>query len=126
MSFLSLCETMNYRKTAEFLHLTQPAITKQIQSLESEYGTKLFRYDGRKLQRTDKSYLMESYALSEKINYQQIIELLSTENKEKLRVGLTKSIGEFVILDYLLNYFQRTQELVDCTDPLKLDRMIQL
>ena len=46
-TFLTLCRVMNYRVAAEELHLTQPAVTKQIQSLEQQYGVKLFRYDGR-------------------------------------------------------------------------------
>lgn len=37
-TFLTVCATMNYRKAAEQLHLTQPAVTKQIQALEALYG----------------------------------------------------------------------------------------
>ncbi|MCR5717108.1 MAG: LysR family transcriptional regulator [Lachnospiraceae bacterium] len=40
--FISLAGTLNYMKTAEQLGLTQPAVTKQIQSLEAELGCKLF------------------------------------------------------------------------------------
>lgn len=29
-TFLAVCQTMNYRRAAEALHLTQPAVTKQI------------------------------------------------------------------------------------------------
>ena len=36
LTFLTLCRTMNYRLAAEALHLTQPAVTKQIQSLEAQ------------------------------------------------------------------------------------------
>ena len=48
-TFLTLCNTMNYRIAAEQLHLSQPAVTKQIQALEQGFGTKLFRYDGHTL-----------------------------------------------------------------------------
>ena len=41
-TFLTLCQTMNYRVAAERLHLSQPAVTKQIQSLEQSLQTKLF------------------------------------------------------------------------------------
>ena len=46
-TFLTLCSTMNYRRAADALHLTQPAVTKQIQALEAQYGVKLFSYDER-------------------------------------------------------------------------------
>ena len=41
-TFLTLCSTMNYSRAADALHLTQPAVTKQIQALEAQYGVKLF------------------------------------------------------------------------------------
>ena len=37
-TFLALCEIMNYTKTAETLHITQPAVTQQIRWLEEYYG----------------------------------------------------------------------------------------
>ena len=40
--FISLANTLNYMKTSEQLGLTQPAVTKQIQSLEAELCCKLF------------------------------------------------------------------------------------
>ena len=40
-TFLSLCETRSYTRTAEYLHITQPAVTQHIKYLESYYGTKL-------------------------------------------------------------------------------------
>ena len=42
-TFLTVCATMNYRKAAEQMHLTQPAVTKQIQALEALYGVTLPR-----------------------------------------------------------------------------------
>ena len=40
--FLSLTSTLNFAKTAEQMHTSQPAITRQIQSLEKELHTQLF------------------------------------------------------------------------------------
>ena len=36
-SFLTLCDTMHYGRAAEKLHLSQPAVSKHIQSLENQY-----------------------------------------------------------------------------------------
>ena len=40
--FISLASTLNYMKNAEQLGLTQPAVSKQIQTLETELNCKLF------------------------------------------------------------------------------------
>ena len=45
-TFLTLYELMNYRRTAEQLKLSQPAVTQQIHALERDYGCRLFTYDG--------------------------------------------------------------------------------
>ena len=49
-TFLLLCQLMNYRKTADALGITQPAVTQQIHFLEREYGCKLFTYQNSRLQ----------------------------------------------------------------------------
>lgn len=40
--FTTLANTLNYMRTAEELNMTQPAVSRQIQSLEQELGTQLF------------------------------------------------------------------------------------
>ncbi len=40
--FLSVCDTLNFTRTAQQLHLSQQAVSKQIMSLEAELGYKLF------------------------------------------------------------------------------------
>ncbi len=50
--FIAVAETLNFAKAAETLHVTQPAVTHQIQSLESELNTKLFRRSTRSVEIT--------------------------------------------------------------------------
>ena len=47
LTFVELCKTMSYTKTAQKLHLTQPAVTQHIKFLENLYGCKLFIYTGK-------------------------------------------------------------------------------
>ena len=75
-TFLTLCETLNYRRAAERLHLTQPAVTKQIQALEAEYGAVLFRYDGRRLHKTSKGELLELHAIAQRYNHQKLLQAM--------------------------------------------------
>ena len=62
LTFLKLCEKMNYTKTAEALHITQPAVTQHIHFLEEHYGCKLFSYSGKVLQLTEKGELLRRLA----------------------------------------------------------------
>jgi DNA-binding transcriptional LysR family regulator len=41
-NFLVLCETLNFRKAAEYINIVQPALSRQIQLLEQELGAQLF------------------------------------------------------------------------------------
>ena len=58
-TFLTLCESMNYRKTAEMLHISQPAVTQQIHYLENQYGQKLFQYENRRLVKIEAAAILE-------------------------------------------------------------------
>ena len=44
-----LCETLNFRRAAEQINIVQPALSKQIQSLEKEVGALLFNRSRRKV-----------------------------------------------------------------------------
>ncbi len=114
-TFLTLCKTMNYRATAEELHLTQPAITKQIQALEVEYGAKLFTYDGRKLEKTDKGQLLQRYAASLAYNYEELRMAMQEKNRLHLRVGATKTIGDYVIGPAVMRYLRNPEHELSLT-----------
>lgn len=109
-TFLVLCRTMNYRKTAEELHLTQPAVTKQIQALEHHYGEKLFQYDGHKLHITEKGKILEHYAKSVQYNLSQLEVAMKKERKTMLRIGATKTIGSYVIQERIKEFLRRTND----------------
>ncbi|MCR4892943.1 MAG: LysR family transcriptional regulator [Lachnospiraceae bacterium] len=121
-AFLTLCRTMNYRKAADELHLTQPAVTKQIKALEAEYHTRLFIYDGRQLHKTDKCLILETYARSMEYNYQEMQLAMQEKERLHLRIGATKSIGDYVIapsvIQYLRNKDHELTLIVDNTEQL--------
>jgi len=103
-TFLTLCQTMNYRIAAERLHLSQPAVTKQIQSLEQALGTKLFLYDGHMLHKTEKCLLLERYAISMQYQFEELQLAIADKERFKLRIGATKTIGDYVLIDAIQDY----------------------
>ena len=106
LTFLTLCRTMNYRRAADALHLTQPAVTKQIQSLESQYGVKLFSYDERKLRKTAQGEILERYAIELQYNDAELARLLAAKPKTLLRIGATKSIGDYILIPEIRRFLE--------------------
>ena len=103
-TFLTLCQTMNYRMAAERLHLSQPAVTKQIQSLEQSLQTKLFYYDGHTLHKTEECLLLERYAISQQYQFEELQLDIVGKKRLKLRIGATKTIGDYGLIDAIRNY----------------------
>ena len=103
-TFLTVCDTMNYRKAAELLHITQPAVTQHIQFLEKEYQCHLFLYENRRLVKTEAASVLEQYARAMRYNESSIRQELRKSSVRELKVGATKTIGDYVILDQIHHY----------------------
>ena len=55
--FLAVAEFLNFAKAAEQMNISQPAITRQIQSLETELGGKLFQRSTRVVRLTENGHI---------------------------------------------------------------------
>lgn len=121
-TFLTLCECMNYRRTAEILHISQPAVTQQIHHLEAEYGRKLFVYENRRLEKTEAALLLETYARAARQREREVREKLTGAQINRLRIGATKTIGDYALQDQIFNYLARRENaltlIVDNTEHL--------
>lgn len=62
--FLEVADQLSYAKAAQTLHLSQPAVTKKIKSLEDELQVKLFDRDTRHVSLTEEGRLFYPNALS--------------------------------------------------------------
>jgi len=100
-TFLTLCREMNYRKTAEALNMTQPAVTQHIHFLEDYYSCRLFEYDRHVLRLTEKGQLLKVHAENLRYQEQSFEKRLRGDGKITLRIGATKTIGEYVIKNQL-------------------------
>lgn len=61
-SFLAVADHLNFRRAAEELHLTQPALSRQIQQLEKAIGKPLFLRDKRKVELTHAGRYLYNHA----------------------------------------------------------------
>ncbi len=121
-TFLVLCECMNYRKAAELLHITQPAVTQQIHFLEREYGCKLFSYQNRRLAKTEAAVTLEHYARAAKLHERTLREKLAGSQVRELKIGATKTIGDYFLGEQIRRYLQKKENaltlIVDNTEHL--------
>ncbi|BDI19317.1 hypothetical protein ANSO36C_51190 [Nostoc cf. commune SO-36] len=60
--FLAVAEMLHFTRAAEALYITQPAVSAAIQTLEAEYGVKLFHRIGRHIEITDAGKLLQGEA----------------------------------------------------------------
>ena len=96
-TFLVLCETMNYTRAAERLCLTQPAVNHHIHYLEDHYGCRLFSYEGKVLRLTEAGVKLREYTRSLAYNSRKVEESMMAPKPLSLRIGASKTIGEFVV-----------------------------
>lgn len=105
-TFLNLCETMSYTRTAQQLNITQPTVTQHIQHLEKIYKTPLFSYAHKELTLTEKGKLLRRYAISMRANSEQIDKVMREPGKARasLNFGATLTIGEYTMPPILQKY----------------------
>ena len=109
-TFLVLCETMHYTRAAQRLCVTQPAVTHQIRALEEHYGCRLFSYEGKTLRLTEAGVRLREMARSLAYNSRKMEQAMAIPAPRVLRVGATKTIGEFVIAPLISRFLRRHPE----------------
>ena len=113
LTFLTLYDEMNYRRTAEKLNMTQPGVTQHIHYLEKYYGVKLFEYDGRTLSKTKQAEQLKQHFESVRAEELSLKEDFVQADRLHLRVGATKTIGEFVIVPEVRKFLLHGNHCLD-------------
>ena len=109
-TFLVLCETMNYTRAAERLCLTQPAVTHHIHYLEEHYGCRLFSYEGKVLRLTEAGVKLREFTRSMTYNSRKVESAMAAPAPMSLRVGASKTIGEYVIAPQVERFLRSQPE----------------
>jgi len=106
-TFLCVCRHMNFTRASEELHITQPAVTQQIHSLENYYCVRLFNYSNRTLTLTKQGEYLRSHLEAMYHDTQRIKENLSeAETFPTLNIGTTMSAGDYVCPEYFAGFMK--------------------
>ena len=115
--FRTVAEQLSFRKAAEELYLTQPAVSLQIKALEEDLGVQLFDRSGAHIALTQAGTLLFGYAkrgsalLAEA---EHEVASLSGEHAGQLALGASTTIAQYV-LPRLLGEFRREHPRVHPT-----------
>ena len=110
-TFLTVCQCMNFTRASEKLNITQPAVSQHIRFLEKHYNTKLFRYEGKKLQLTGAGEILRNASLTMKHDELSIQdEMLKAEDEKELRFGATRTVGDALMGNILERYLRKYPE----------------
>ncbi len=115
--FRAVARQLSFRKAAEELYLTQPAVSLQIKALEEDIGVQLFDRTGSHIALTEAGRVL--LACSQQVNTllieaEQQIAALSGDHAGKLALGASTTIAQYV-LPRLLGGFSREHPRVHLT-----------
>lgn len=107
--FLAAAECGNFSKTGRQLHLSQPAISQKIVSLEKRFGTKLFSRKGRSVRLTEAGQALQPIArelLASACRLEETMASLQGEVVGEMNIGCSTASGKY-LLPGLIARFRR-------------------
>jgi len=99
-SFLSIAETLHFGRTAELIHLSQPALSLQIRALEEDVGVRLFERNRRKTTLTAAGVVFRDDAAAALSQLDQAIRgarLAAHGKLGVLRIGFISTAGTEIV-----------------------------
>jgi DNA-binding transcriptional LysR family regulator len=116
-SFLSIAKTLHFGRTAELIHLSQPALSIQIRALEEEVGVRLFERNRRKTTLTAAGLAFRDDAAAALSQLEQAIRrarLAASGKLGLLRIGFVSTAGSELVAD-IVRQFRELYPEVECS-----------
>jgi len=107
--FLAVAEEMHFSRAAKRLHISQPPLTRQIQALERELGTRLLERDGKRFRLTEAGAQLRDGAariLDEVAALERQVRLVGDGSAALVRLGYVGSMM-FSLLPELLSRLEK-------------------
>ena len=129
-SFLAVAEQLHFRRAAESIHLSEPALSVQIRALEEQVGVQLFVRDRRKTALTPAGQIFleevrEMAALTERAI--QRARQAAVGQVGTLRVGFVSSAAALLIPPIVMRFRELYPQVdLDLRNVLTADQLVQL
>ncbi len=105
--FCTVAETKSFSKTSEIIHLTQPAVSLQIQALEERYETKLFDRSSSTVTLTPAGEILYRFAKEILALYAAAEKAISKQIglvKGSLTIGAGSNIGNYILPSVITDF----------------------
>jgi DNA-binding transcriptional LysR family regulator len=112
--FCTVAETKSFSKASEIIHLTQPAVSLQIQALEEIYETKLFDRSSSTVTLTPAGEILYKYAkqiLSLYAQAEKEIAALTGLIKGSVRLGASTTIANYLLPSVISDFKKRNNRV---------------
>ena len=113
-SFLSIAETLHFGRSAELIHLSQPALSLHIRALEEEVGVRLFERNRRKTTLTAAGVAFRNDAAAALSQLEQAIhraKLAASGKLGLLRIGFVSTAGIEIVPDIVRQFRKSNPEV---------------
>lgn len=125
--FYTVASKGSFSAAAQVLHMTQPAVTMQIQSLEEYFGAKLFHRSTKKLQLSDAGRTLLPYARRSIDLVQETEQAMTNYSNElhgKLQLGASLTIGEYVLPPLLGSFGAKHPKMELCMQVMNTRQIV--
>jgi DNA-binding transcriptional LysR family regulator len=98
--FVSIAETLSFTRSAEILHVSQPALSYQMRRLETELGTRLFDRQRRKIALTPSGEIFLPLAQAVLFRADEAVRVLREHmgvEAGEVRMGCNPSVATYVV-----------------------------
>lgn len=117
--FLAVSQHMHFTRAAEALYITQPSVSAAIQSLEEQYGVKLFNRVGRRIELTlaGKMLQVEAQKILNQVELtERGLQELNDLKRGEIKLGASQTIGNYWLPHFISLFKQEYPNIsVDCT-----------
>jgi LysR family transcriptional regulator, transcriptional activator of the cysJI operon len=112
--FCAVAETKSFSKASELIHLTQPAVSLQIQAMEELYETRLFDRSGNTINLTPAGEILYKRAkeiLALYAEAQQNISEITGAIKGSLSIGASSTIGNYLLPHIIAGFKKKVPQV---------------
>lgn len=112
--FISVANNLNFTKSSRELCISQPAVSRHIQELESEYGVQLFVRTGSRVELTTSGEIFLKHAESIIESYRAMsldMNLQSGNFSGTLHIGASTTIAQYVIPEKIAKFIKRFPDI---------------